>query len=142
MTALWEGTGRDRNAVSSKYLSGQTLLSRGQCPATCSRRELTPGQLFRASFRCQERLLAPHGRTECAGTCFCGLFPVTLSPTRSHSLLFHGRQSSQESKPQPQCREALTGWRALSALISPERGGKASLLLKRPQKQLGFQKGL
>lgn len=144
VTALWKGTGRHRNAVSSKYLSGQTLLSRGQYPATCSRWELTLGQLFRASFRCQERLLAPHSRTECVGTCSCGFLPVTLSPTRSHSLLFCGPHSSQESNPQPQClcREALMGWRALRALTSPERGGKASLLLKRPQKQLDFQKGL
>lgn len=62
VTALWKGTGRDRSAVSSKHLSGQTFLSRGQYPATRSRWELTPGQLFRASFRCQERLLAPQGR--------------------------------------------------------------------------------
>ena len=62
VTALWKGTGRDRSAISFKHLSGKTLLSRGQYPATRSRWALTPGQVFRASFMCQERLLAPQGR--------------------------------------------------------------------------------
>lgn len=62
MTAPWKGTGRGGNAISSKYIFGQTLFSSGQYPTTCARQELTIGQPLRVSFTNHKGWLAIYYR--------------------------------------------------------------------------------